>query len=197
MAGQQGLDGGQRIMMQAAEEAARALGLGQTLAMPEIIGVGHALELQEKFILAVGQEQDLNLAEVLEFAGGLTPTQTPLMASQTPKEAFQLEVIGWQARNVIAVQQIGGTAVPAFFQGAVKGVLGRLHGSRGVKLVEPSVDRLVDRLAGQRWRVGQGGLGLGRIVEGVRDLDQPTMGGEQIGCFGVVLGQHPLYPLTQ
>jgi hypothetical protein len=80
-------------MMQTAKELPVKLSVGQTISMNQISLAGDKLDLVEKFLEGLGCEQNLGLAKVLQPMSWFTPTDAPLVTTETPEQALHLEIV--------------------------------------------------------------------------------------------------------
>jgi hypothetical protein len=54
---------------------------------------GDLPQLVQESLLTFGQEEDLAMTEIPQFAGGLAPTDAALVAAELPKQCLQLQIV--------------------------------------------------------------------------------------------------------
>jgi hypothetical protein len=78
----QGVHCTQRVAMQTVKEPTRSFGFGQAKTAGLIFSQRNLLELLQQVLLTFGQEQDLILSEVPQFAGRFASADAALMAAK-------------------------------------------------------------------------------------------------------------------
>jgi hypothetical protein len=140
---------GKRVAMQTVKELTRGFSFSQAKLASLILGQRNLTELLQQIGLAFGQEEDLVLSKVPQFAGGLAPTDAALVTAKPSKQGLQLQVIWWQARDIIARQQIRTTGLPHPVSGMIEGCLSRTALEVRPELLEQFFHLLFHCLTGQ------------------------------------------------
>ena len=165
--------------MESLKELARSLGLVES-SPPGIILLQRDLaELFQQRGLAGGSKEDLGLCKVCQFPSGLTAADSSLAAAQVFKQAFQLQVILWQAGDIVTGEQFFPAKLPAFAEGGEHQILGTLGNRIRVVGGDPLVYIGGDLLPG-KVKVAMG-RAVGWVVETICDLKQTLMSILQIG----------------
>ena len=116
MLGYQGLDGLQRILVQAVYELPGKLRFRQAFAMGPVSFSRDSLDLLVQFFKAGCHKQHLGLSKILQLASGFASADPALVSSDLPKPTLQLQVVLRQPRDVITVQQFWAIQLPTLFQ---------------------------------------------------------------------------------
>ncbi len=112
-----------RVAVQAPAVLAAGLSLSQTAAVSPVVRVGHRAQLGEQVRLTVRGEEDLELPQMTQWAGGRNATDAALVPPQGAEEPFKLQIIGRQSRNVVAIEQLGSPGAPQTLPGTEEGAL--------------------------------------------------------------------------
>jgi len=141
-----------RVAMQTTQELARRFGLSQATTAGLIFGQGNLTELVQQILLTFRQAQDLALSEVPQLPGGFASTDAALVAAKLAKQGLQLQVVGRQAGDVIAVQPIRTTRFPQPVPGPIESGLRRATFAVRLKGSEQFFHLSFDLLTRQRGR---------------------------------------------
>src|SRR5579859_7166625 len=117
--------------METIEVLAPRLAVGHAAALRQIRRMRNTLELSEQLCLAVGGKQDLKLAELPQGPCRRHATDPSLVAAQPSKEVLQVEIVGGEGRNIVAVQELRPPGPPQPTPGAEQGRLRGLLTQRG------------------------------------------------------------------
>ena len=138
-----------RVAMESMQKLTWGLSLSQADATGLICGQPGLTDLLQQVVLTFCQEQDLILSEVPQLTGGFAATDAALMAAQLAKQGLQLQVIGWQARDVITMQQIRAARPPQTVPSTVKSSLGMVALEVRVKRCQECLQLPFDLSTGQ------------------------------------------------
>jgi hypothetical protein len=75
------------------EQAAWGFGFLQPPPVLAILCERHLADLLQQIILTLSQEQDLALTKVSQFTSGFPTTDTALMATKSPKQRLEHQVV--------------------------------------------------------------------------------------------------------